>query len=135
MIDLKKILSEKINKLELQISDVKFERDNSATPMESGSDKSRQLAEQLMDALSDEKNKLIFLSRQTSISKAIIIYTLNTPLGERDFAIVPDGLGGISVEGVSLLSERAPLAVQLVSQKEGSEFTFNNQKITVVKIS
>lgn len=135
MIDLKKILSEKINKLELQISDVKFERDNSATPMESGSDKSRQLAEQLMDALSDEKNKLIFLSRQTCISKAIVIYTLNTPLGERDFAIVPDGLGGISVEGVSLLSERAPLAVQLVSQKEGSEFIFNNQKITVVKIS
>ena len=134
VIDLKEILASKIKKLEMQISDVKYERDHSATPMESASDKSRQLAEQLMDALSDEKSKLVILSRRPNISKPVIIYTLDTPLGERDFAIVPDGLGGSSSAGTSLLSEKAPLAQQLKDKKIGDTFIFNSQSITINKI-
>ena len=82
VIDLITLLEEKIKKLDLQIADVKFERDHSATPMESASDKSRQLAEQLMDALSDEKKVLLLLKRNSKKITDITIYSVDTPLGK-----------------------------------------------------
>jgi hypothetical protein len=134
VIDLKKILAEKVNKLDLQIADVKFERDNSATPMESASDKSRQLAEQLMDALNDERKKLILLNRKISEFKNNKIFTIKTPLGEREFVLVPEGLGGKTVDGVTLLSEVSPLGKNLIGKKVGDIFEYNNQSFRIISL-
>lgn len=134
VIDLLSILEEKIKKLDLQIADVKFERDNSATPMESHSDKSRQLAEQLMDALIDEKKNLVLLKRRSDQLGALKIFSLSTPLGERDFALVPDGLGGKTVSGVTLISSLSPLGKILKTKKEKDVFTYNDQNFIVLKV-
>ena len=134
MIDLQKVLNEKIQKLDSRIEDVKFERDHSATPMESASDKSRQLAEQLMDALHDERKHLVSLKRKITNLKEISVYHLITPLGERQFAIVPDGLGGGSQNDISLLSDKTPLAKELATHQSGEVFVFNSQEITIKSI-
>lgn len=134
VIDLLFILEEKIKKLDLQIADVKYERDNSATPMESHSDKSRQLAEQLMDALIDEKKNLISLKRRPDQLGTTQIFSLSTPLGERDFVLVPDGLGGKTVSGVTLISYLSPLGKILKNKKEMEFFVYNGQEFTVLGI-
>lgn len=133
MIDLLPMLEEKIKKIELQISSAKFDRDNAATPMESASDKSRQLAEQLMDALTDEKSNLLFLKKR--IGKITnTIYTLSTAFGEKEYAIVPDGLGGGVASGITLVSSKSPLAQILSSKSNNEKFTFNGQEFTVLRI-
>ncbi|KKT46544.1 MAG: hypothetical protein UW35_C0012G0017 [Candidatus Collierbacteria bacterium GW2011_GWF2_44_15] len=64
MINLSDILDQKIAFLEKHLQSAIFERDHSATPMESHSDKSRQIAEQMIDSLNDEKKRLLSLKRE-----------------------------------------------------------------------
>lgn len=134
MIDLQKILLDKINKLDLQIASAKFDRDHSATPMESASDKSRQLAEQLMDALLDEKKKIVFLKRNISSNQNITSYSVETPTGERMFTIVHQGLGGSIVDGSTLISQDSPLALRLSHSKIGDLIDLNGQTLKINKI-
>jgi hypothetical protein len=132
MIDLLKILNQKIDKLDLQILDVKFERDHAATPMESASDKTRQMAEQLMDALGDERKKIILLKRRIKSYRQNPVYSISTPLGERDFILVPEGLGGKTIEGVTLLSDSSPMGLKLVDKQVGDSFEYNNQPFKIL---
>ncbi len=54
MIDLSAILKDKVETVESSIKTAAFERDSSATPMESQHDQSRQIANQLYNSLLEE---------------------------------------------------------------------------------
>lgn len=142
MIDLNQVLDAKIALLERQLADAKFTRDHAATPTESHSDKTRQNAEQLMDSLSDAKKRLELL--RLSINKlppykgtaaANTLITLKTPLGNREFLLVPEGLGGQTIDNVFLLSEKSPLAKAFLGQKPGFTFSFNGGDYQIVFVS
>ena len=131
VINLSAIIDQKLVSLEKHLQSAIFERDHSATPMESHSDKSRQLAEQQIDALNDEKTRLIALKNKIS-KHPLVIYHLSTSSGERNLALVPEGLGGIAVDGITLVSDISPLGDILKRSKAGDKITFNGQIMTVV---
>lgn len=134
MIDLAQIINQKISFLQQQIKDTEKARDEAATPMESHSDQTRQNAEQLIYALKDEVKRQKTLLEKTTQFK-VIIYTVRSPLGLKDYAVVPDGLGGQTINSVYLLAETAPLAKNLIGKKPGHTFTLNSSvhKIVFVK--
>ena len=134
MINISAVLNQKLATLEKHLQSAIFERDHSATPMESHSDKSRQLAEQQIDALCDEKNKLIALKNKIS-KHPLVIYHLSTPSGERSLALVPEGLGGIIVDETTLVSDQSPLGDFLRHSKAGDKTTINGQIMIVLSSS
>ncbi|MBI2326242.1 hypothetical protein HYU91_02530 [Candidatus Collierbacteria bacterium] len=132
MIDLRQILQDKRNLLDRQLAEAKFTRDHAATPTESHSDKTRQNAEQLMDTLNDAKKKL--QSLETGLNKlppfsntatANTLITLRTPLGVKNFLLVPDGFGGQTIGDTFLLSVSSTLAQSFLNKKAGYTFSFN----------
>lgn len=132
MIDLHQVLQEKLDLLDRQLAEARFTRDHAATPTESGSDKTRQNAEQLMDSLGDAKKKLKLLGLSlnklppfNNLAATNTLVTLRTPPGNKEFLLVPEGLGGQSVGSVFLLSVESPLARSFRGQKVGYTFTFN----------
>ena len=134
MVDLSHILDQKIANLEKHLQSAIFERDHSATPMESHSDKSRQLAEQIIDSLNDEMKKLRAL--KSVIHKHLpITFVLSTPSGDRSFALVPEGLGGKTIDGVTLISEKSPLGTKLISAKTGDKIDLSGQKLIILSRS
>lgn len=139
MIDLAKVLQEKTDLLDRQLAEAKFTRDHAATPTESHSDKTRQNAEQLMDSLSDAKKSL----QQLRLSLAKLppfknlatlnsLVTLHTPLGTKEFLLVPEGLGGQTIDDTFLLSVQSPLAKVFLNQKTGYTFTFNGGAYQII---
>lgn len=139
MIDLNKILDQKIDILDRQIADAKFTRDHAATPTESHSDKTRQNAEQLIDSLGDAKKKLELLKFSLDkfppfkgLATPNSLVTLRTPLGVKKFLLVPEGLGGQTVDDVFLLSSASPLAKLFLNQKVGFTFDFNGGTYQIV---
>jgi len=131
MIDLSLILDKKIANLEKHIQTAIFERNNSATPTESHSDKTRQLAEQKIDALNDEKNKLFLLKAKLK-SYTPTIFRLSSPQGERAFALVPEGLGGEVHDGLTFLSENSPLGSKLSRSNAGDKITLSTTEFTIL---
>lgn len=132
MIDLHQVLQEKLEFLDRQLAEAKFTRDHAATPTESHSDKTRQNAEQLMDSLSDTKKKLELLRFSLaklppfkSVAATNTLVTLRTPLGTKNFLLVPEGLGGQTIGDTFLLSVSSPLAKSFLNKKVGYTFTFN----------
>jgi len=131
MINLSDILAQKIASLERHLQSAIFERDHSATPMESHHDKSRQHAEQLIDSLNDEKNKLQILKRKIKNIQPTL-FTLSTPVGDKQFALVPKGLGGEKMGDITLVSEDSPLGEKLIRSKAGEEIILNERSFTIL---
>lgn len=132
MIDLHQVLKEKNDLLDRQLVEAKFTRDHAATPTESHSDKTRQNAEQLMDSLNDAKKKLRLLEMELAkmpsfkdLATVNTLITMRTPLGNKNFLLVPEGLGGQTIGDTFLLSEKTPLAQMFLGKKVGHTFTFN----------
>ncbi|KKT40448.1 hypothetical protein A3K29_03550 [Candidatus Collierbacteria bacterium RIFOXYB2_FULL_46_14] len=134
MIDLKQKIEKEIRSAEKQIKQAAMERDESATSMESQHDQTRQIANQLYNSLLEEKKRLVELLGE--VAKYHLVYTmLNTVDGStRKYFIVPNGLGGTEEDGVTLLSEKTPMAKNLLGKVAGSEFEINDQKLRVKKI-
>jgi len=139
MVNLHQVLNDKINLLDRQIAEAKFTRDHAATPTESASDKTRQNAEQLMDSLGDAKRKITTLQRDLdkipSFNNSALtntVVTLRTPLGNRVFLLVPEGLGGLSHGETFLLSINSPLAKLFLGQKVGFTFNFNGGSYQII---
>ncbi|MFZ3069133.1 MAG: hypothetical protein WA052_02335 [Microgenomates group bacterium] len=134
MIDLSSILNEKIESVENSIKHVAFERDNSATPMESQHDQTRQVANQLYNSLLEEKRSIQQLKRR--IGEFQTIYDLlNLSNGTRyRFFIVPDGLGGITIDGITLISEDTPLSKIIIGKEVGFEYELNGHKFKIEKV-
>ncbi len=132
MIDLRQILQDKRDLLDRQLAEAKFTRDHAATPSESGSDKTRQNAEQLMDSLNDAKKKLRLLEIEltklpsfANLAAANTLVTLRTPLGVKNFLLVPEGFGGQTIGDTFLLSVSSTLAQSFLNKKVGYTFSFN----------
>ncbi len=132
MINFQLILKGKLDLLDRQLAEAKFTRDHAATPTESHSDKTRQNAEQFMDGLNDAKKKLQFLARKVdhlppfkNLATINALVTLRTPLGTKNFLLVPEGLGGQTVNDTFLLSIASPLAQAFANRKVGYTFSFN----------
>jgi len=141
-VDLNTILKEKITFLDNQIKEAEKTRDSAPSPMESKSDKTRQDFERLIFSLQDEKRNFIHLQKNlvklpkfTSKVNLNTQVTLKSEAGEKSFFIVPEGLGGITVNNLYLLSDKTPLAKCFLNQKINHQFTFNNTnyKITSIK--
>lgn len=134
MIDLIGILNEKIESTEKSLKRAAFERDNSATPMESQHDQTRQIANQLYNALLDEKKGLHLLKRK--LKDFNIIYTLeNLSSGTKyRFFIVPDGLGGSTIDGITLISDKTPLSNIIIGKNTGYAYELNGQQFMIEKI-
>ncbi len=128
MVSLQTILDERLVALDGQIAIAEFERDHSATPMESHHDKSRQLAEQLIDALRIEKNEVVSLSNIIHNPKYQLVYLLSTPLREKSIMVVPNGLGGRTFDNITLVSDTSPLGQILANQAEGNSFELNGSE-------
>lgn len=134
MIDLSNILNDKIEAVEVSIKRAAFERDNSATPMESQHDQTRQVANQLYNCLVDEKRSLQLLTRRLCDYHSIY-HLKNLEKGVQfRFFIVPDGLGGKTVEGVTLISDKTPLSQIIIDKKEGYQYELNGQNFRIEKI-
>lgn len=134
MIKLSNILNEKIESVENSVRRAAFERDNSATPMESQHDQTRQVANQLYNSLIDEKKYFEQLRRK--IGEFYLIYHLEN-LGNGSkyrFFIVPDGLGGITIDGITLISDKTPLSKIIIGKETGFEYEFNGQKYRIEKV-
>jgi len=131
MISLPDIINQKTDFLLQQIKDTEKARDEAATPMESHSDQTRQNAEQLIYALKDEVKKQKILLAKISGYK-VITYSVRSHLGLKDYAIVPDGLGGQLVDNTYLLAESTSLAKNLQGKKQGHTFTLNDSPHEIV---
>lgn len=142
MIDLHQVLQDKRDLLDRQLAEAKFTRDHAATPTESHSDKTRQNAEQLMDSLNDAKKKLKFLEIElnklppfSNTAAANTLVTLRTPLGVKNFLLVPEGFGGQTIGDTFLLSTSSALAQVFLNQKAGYTFTFNGGTYQIVFVN
>ncbi len=134
MIDLKQKIRKEIEVIEKRIKFAAIERDESATPMESAHDQTRQIANQLYNSLLEEKKKLMEIMAGIANYQTIIqIRNLSTDTVQR-YLVVPNGLGGTQEEGVVLLSEKTPLAKNLIGRKVGAEFELNGQRLKIEKI-
>lgn len=139
MIDLHQVLQGKRDLLDRQLAEAKFTRDHAATPTESHSDKTRQNAEQLMDSLNDAKKKLRALELElnrlppfTNTATANTLVTLRTPLGVKNFLLVPEGFGGQTIGDTFLLSTFSALAQVFLDQKIGYTFAFSGGTYQII---
>lgn len=133
MISLVDVVNQKLLFLSKRVKDAEYMRDTAQTPTESHSDQTRQNAEQLIYGLKDEVKR----QRQllTKLGRFVpVIYSIRTPTGLKNFLIVPDGVGGQTVDETYLLAESTPLAKLIVGQKIGHNFTFNQANYEIVFI-
>ncbi len=131
MIDIQSVLDRKLDSVEKHLQNAIFERDHSATPMESHSDKSRQLAEQMIDSLNDEKKRLVGLERNIK-NFTPTLFALTTPIGNKQYALVPEGLGGELIGEITLISQESPLGRKLKESKKGEKFSLNGKEFTIL---
>ena len=141
MIDLHFVLQEKNDLLDRQLAEAKFTRDHAATPTESHPDKTRQNAEQLMDSLSDAKKRLELLRHVlaklppfNNLATANTLVTLRTPPGKKNFLLVPEGLGGQTINNTFLLSVESPLAKSFLNQKAGYTGSSNGGAYQIISL-
>jgi transcription elongation GreA/GreB family factor len=127
-----KCLDTQINKLQKSIEKAKEARDNAPGAMESASDTRRSQAEKLVTALEEQLKELNRYSVGTNPSElAYLEVNMNSDV--KKFLIVPEGLGGVEVGGVRLLSADSPLGQLLTGRKIGSKFEFNRQELEILK--
>ena len=141
-INLEKIIQDRLSSLDRQIKEEIITRDLAPTPMQSGSDKTRQVAEQMIDSLHQEKKNLLnlkkSLSRFPKFNKTATLNSLVTlkshQAGEKTYLLVPEGLGGSTVNSVFLLSINSLLAQKFLNQKTGFQFNFNDISYQITSI-
>ncbi len=131
MIDISSFVDQKIKTIERRIDVAKFERDNAATPMESASDKTRQIAEQLMDALTEELKQLKKVSHGLSKFTPLEIEALFSNQ-VRKILIVPEGVGGSVIDGYLLVSVKSPLGSLISKLQNGDVVEYQGQEIKII---
>jgi hypothetical protein len=141
MINLQEILEQKLQFLQKQLKSIEEERNTAATPIESRSDQTRSLAEQLHSSLQRQFHSLKLLKSQLSskskFNNQADIYTLVTLKSDQIYQthlLVPEGLGGDRIGQTILLSITSPLAQQFLHQTIGFQFTFNSIHYTIDSI-
>lgn len=134
MIDLNSKINKDLAAIDRQIKQAATERDESATPMESHSDQTRQIANQLYNSLLEEKQKLLEL--KSVIAKYNLVWHIQnlSDKATRKYFVVPNGFGGTMLEDVMLLSEKTPLAKKISGMKVGYEFDLNGQMFRIEKV-
>ena len=92
-----------------------------------------------MDSLNDAKKKLKALELELnklpsfgSIATANTLVTLRTPLGVKNFLLVPDGFGGQTISDTFLLSVSSALAQVFINKKVGYTFSFNGGAYEII---
>jgi hypothetical protein len=141
MINLQEILEQKLVTLQKQLKSIQQERNSAATPIESRSDQTRSLAEQLHSSLQRQYNTLEHLGPQLlkiplTLHRASLntLVTLVSDKTIQCYLLVPDGLGGDRVGKTILLSIASPLAQQFLNQSVGFKFTFNSVSYVIDSI-
>jgi len=134
MINLERILKEKIDKIEIRISKTAEERDESSTPNESNHKLIRQISDQLYNSLVDVKHSLLHISPKIKKFKTIFKIQKMGSENIMDYFIVPDGLGGVLDEGVLLVGQSSPIAIILATKNIGDEYEFNDSNYCVIDI-
>lgn len=125
------------------IESAKKARDDAPSAMESHSDTTRNQNERLVHALESELSQLENLTKNfLGLSGKVEPYAQLWRLVEVEVGgdvmkvcLVPEGLGGEKVKGVSLLSQPSPLGKIIKNKKKGDEFEFNGQKVVIVGIT
>ena len=135
MVNLEKILKEKFAKVEERMANAAEERDEASTPNESNHKLTRQISDQLFNTLSDEKHSLRLILPKIKNFKMIFKVIKVGGTATTDYMIVPDGLGGILVEGTLLVGESSPIGKILKSKSTGDEYEFNGTTYLVQEIS
>lgn len=140
-INLDKLVQNHLHRIDRQIKGEIITRNSSPTPIQSSSDKTRQVAEQMIDSLYQERNKIIAIKKKlTNLPKFNQTASLNTFVTlqskeeKKTFLLVPEGVGGISVDEVFLLSSKSPLVQNFLGKTLGFKFTFNNSAYEIVSI-
>jgi hypothetical protein len=140
-VSLDKVLEQKLSSLDRQIKEEIIARDSAPTPMQSGSDKTRQVAEQMIDSLHQERKSL--LSLKNILKKPLVferkaslntLVTLNSSVGEKTYLLVPEGLGGHTINDIFLLSVKSPLAKAFLNKKESFMFGFHQTSYQILSI-
>lgn len=92
-----------------------------------------------MDSLNDAKKKLLLLEKGLSkfppfkgLAIVNTVVTLRTPLGTKNFLLVPEGLGGQTISDTFLLSTSSALAQSFLGQKVGYTFSFNGGAYQII---
>ncbi len=141
MINLKLVLDRRVAILDQGISQAQYERDHAATPTESHSDQTRQVADQLVASLETEKRILLQQVKNLSRVPPIDVIGQNTIVTftsdnvEKRVLLVPDGLGGETVDGVLLLSVSTPLGQALLGKKVFDRFDFLGTSICILNLT
>ena len=139
-----KVIDDKLNTLENAITQAKSARDDAPSAMESHSDTTRASQERLVNALESEVDSINEIKKDFEASltkKRGNIVTLwsyvEISLNEKDLEIiiVPEGLGGNTLENVLLVSDKSPLAQAILGKTSDSKFKFNNQSGIVKLVS
>ena len=140
-IELKKILKTNIDRIDKQIKEEIITRNSAPTPIQSGSDKTRQVAEQMIDSLHQEKKDLLVIKKTlvnlpkfNQNASVNTLVTLHSYGKEKIFLLVPEGMGGVSVDEVFLLSIKSPLVKKFIGKNLGFKFNFNNSPYKIVSI-
>ena len=134
MIDLKGKFEKELLLVEKRIKQAAAERDESATPTESTHDQTRQIANQLYNSLLEERKKLQGLLFEADKFNTVVEIKNITKGTNQKYLVVPNGLGGTSEGDVVLLSEKTPLAKNLLGRTVGSEFQLNDEILRIEKI-
>lgn len=141
MIDLHQIIDQKIISLQSSMARTKHERDTSATYRDTNHDQSRSIAERFLGSLEVEYRKLEALKKQLLNLPSFhhqadinTLITIMTPSGNKDYLLVPDGLGGIKAGSIVLLSVSTPLASCFVGHSSGFKFSFNGETYVLVSV-
>jgi hypothetical protein len=134
MVNLEKILKEKIAKVEVRMANAAEERDESSTPNESNHKLTRQISDQLFNTLTDEKHSLRLILPKIKNFKNIYQVIKTGGNATTNYMIVPDGLGGILVEGTLLVGVSSPIGEILKTKSMGDEYEFNGTAYTVQNI-
>ena len=121
-LDLQAVLNSQKTKLLMAIKEAKKARSEAPTATESYSDQSRYEADKLVHAFEDDLSKLEALSTEISIHKPTL-YHLKNDQAEKQFLLVPEGLGGQMIGSIQTISGSSPIGQKLTSTKIGDYIT------------
>ena len=110
---LSKIIDQKLEILRKGLRGAKKNRDEAQSSIESHHDQTKHSADQLYQSLKAVEGDLLSLKRKMVSMPDPDIFEVKINGRMKRVAIVPEGLGGVTIDGVLLLSENAPLAIKL----------------------
>lgn len=123
--DLQQILNVQKQKLLLAIKSAKETRDNAPTAAESHHDQTRIQADKLVHALEEDLVKLDQLTNEAKNHQPRL-YNLRNDSEEKQFLVVPEGMGGQVIDNIQTISATSPIGQKLVSAKTGDQIMIAN---------